>query len=182
MRGVGFLCQPSTTTALRIARTGFTGHRDPQPGRDSLYVLVAGDGAGTWRAVPIVGVSTAAECPGMGPGISLAIPSTDAVAGLESGTPVRITEVMELRLYQSEGKSWLGARSVSAGEAIQPLVGPLADGNGFSLEFRNGSGDPTLDLTRIRGIRAVLRGSLEGGAAAEQQLSTSVTLRSTAQP
>jgi prepilin-type N-terminal cleavage/methylation domain-containing protein len=182
MRGVGFLCQPSTTTALRIARTGFTGHRDPQPGRDSLYVLVTGDGAGTWLAVAIAGVSTAAECPGMGPGISLAIPSTDAVAGLESGTPVRITEVMELRLYQSEGKSWLGARSVSAGEAIQPLVGPLADGNGFSLEFRNGSGDPTLDLTRIRGIRAVLRGSLEGAAAAEQQLSTSVTLRSTAQP
>jgi prepilin-type N-terminal cleavage/methylation domain-containing protein len=182
MRGVGFLCQPAVASTLRIARTGFTGHRDPQPGRDSLLVLVPGEEGGTWLAAALTTVSTAGECPGTGPGISLTIPGTVALAGLEAGTPVRITEVMELRLYQSERKSWLGARSVSAGEAIQPLVGPLTDGNGFSLELLSESGDATLDLSRIRSIRAALRGGLEASAAPQQQLNARVTLRSTGAP
>jgi len=182
MRGVGFLCQAAVAGTLRIARTQFTGHRDPQPGRDSLLVFAPGEKGGTWVAAALTSVSTAGECPGTGPGISLTTPNGAAVAGLEVGTPVRITEIMELRLYQSEGKSWLGARSVSAGEAIQPLVGPLADGNGFDLESLSESGDATLDLTRIKSIRAALRGGLEGSAAPQQQLSARVTLRSTGAP
>jgi prepilin-type N-terminal cleavage/methylation domain-containing protein len=182
MRGVGFLCEPAVAGTLMIARMGFTGHRDPQPGRDSLLVFAPGEEGGTWVAAALLAASTAGECPDTSPGISLTIPNTVAVAGLEVGTPVRITEIMELRLYQSEGKSWLGARSVSASEAIQPLVGPLADGNGFSLELLSGSGDATLDLTRIKGIHAALSGGIEARAAPQQRLSARVTLRSTGAP
>jgi prepilin-type N-terminal cleavage/methylation domain-containing protein len=176
MRGMGFLCQTPTATELRIARQGFTGHRDPQPRRDTAYVFVARE----WLPLAVTGVSTGSACPGtQGGGISLAIPNTPAVTELETGTPVRITELMELRLYRSEGKSWLGARSVSAGEPIQPVIGPLADGNGFSLEYLNGAGAPTTDLTDIHSIRITLRATVEGPAmgSLEEQLSTAVTLR-----
>lgn len=176
MRGVGFLCQAPTATGLRIARQGFTGHRDPQAGRDTAYVFAAGE----WLPLAVTGVSTGSACPGsQGVGISLTIPNTPAVAELETGTPVRVTELMELRLYQSEGKSWLGARSVSAGEPVQPVVGPLAEGNGFALEYLNGAGAPTTDLTDIHSILITLRGTVEGSAmgSLEEQLSTAITLR-----
>jgi prepilin-type N-terminal cleavage/methylation domain-containing protein len=178
MRGVGFLCQPPTATTLMIARAGFTGQRDPQPARDSLLVFVPGDSGGSWLEVGLAAVSTSVPCPDGSPAIGLTVPNASVMSGLEPGTPVRTTEVMELRLYQSDSKSWLGARSVTAGEAIQPLVGPLADGSGFSLEFLTGTGDATLDLGRIAGIRAKVRGGVEGSAAPEQQLSAGVTLRS----
>lgn len=176
MRGVGFVCQTPTATGLRIARQGYTGQRDPQPGRDTAYVFVAGE----WLPLAVTGVSTSSACPGtQGAGMSLTIPSTPAVTELETNTPVRITELVELRLYRSEGKSWLGARSVSAGEPIQPVIGPLADGNGFALEYLNGAGAPTTDLTAIHSIRMTLRGTVEGSAmgSPEEQLSTAVTLR-----
>ena len=89
---------------------------------------------------------------------------------------------VELRLYESEGKSWLGARSVSSGEAIQPLVGPLTKGSGFRLEYLDATGMPTVDRTSIKSIRITLRGTTEGGGAGnsipvEEELVTQVALR-----
>jgi hypothetical protein len=46
---------------------------------------------------------------------------------------------MQIKLYQSQGNYWLGARSVSAGEVIQPVLGPL-DNNGLSFAFRDSAG------------------------------------------
>jgi prepilin-type N-terminal cleavage/methylation domain-containing protein len=183
MRGVGFVCQTPAATEIRIRRTGFSGHRDPQPGRDSIYVFVAGgagaESAGSWLPLAITGVSTGTCAGASGPAVSLAIPSTASVTGLEVGTPVRVAEVMELRLYQSEGRSWLGARSVSGGEAIQPMAGPLEDGHGLALEYLDGSGSPTSDLTRIKSIRVTLRAPIEGAGIAnhEEKLTTQMTLR-----
>jgi prepilin-type N-terminal cleavage/methylation domain-containing protein len=182
-RGVGFLCQAPTATGLRLARAGFTGHRDPQAGRDTAYVLLAApDTSGTWQQLAITGVSTGSACPGaQGAGISFTVPSTPALLAIEPGTPVRVTEVMELRLYQSEGKSWLGARSVSAGELIQPVIGPLSDGNGLALEYLGVAGAPTSDASSIQGIRVTLRGTVDGGVG-EESLSTVATLRNVARP
>lgn len=184
MRGLGFICQPPTAGAIRIGRNRFSGHRDPQPGRDTAYVFMAGTPDGTvadsWLPLPISSVSTGNTCPGgQGPGISLGIANTVLLTPLEVGSPVRIVEVMELRLYQSDGKSWLGARSVSAGEVSQPLVGPLDEGRGFALEYLNAWGSPTTDLTGIKSIRVALRGSIEdsGRDHLEEELITQVTLR-----
>lgn len=178
MRGTGFVCQAGMG-AVRIDRARFSGHRDPQAGRDTAYVFVPGDPANglpdSWRALAITGVANEA-CPGIvGPGIALTTPGLVGEPEMEIGTPVRITEVMELRLYQSGGKSWLGARSASAGEAIQPVMGPLADAEGLRLEYLNAGGTPTSDLTGIKSVRITLRGRMEGST--DEELITQVTLR-----
>jgi prepilin-type N-terminal cleavage/methylation domain-containing protein len=167
MRGMGFICQAPTATQVRITRSGFSGFRDPQAGRDGLYVFIDGDqdseADDAWLPVPIADVSTATACPGaMGDGITLTTPNTAGLVGVPVGTPVRFYEVMELKLHQADGKSWLGARSISAGEAIQPVLGPLVDGNGFQLEYLDAAGGATADRTAIKSIRITIRGISDG--------------------
>jgi prepilin-type N-terminal cleavage/methylation domain-containing protein len=190
MRGIGFICQGPSATQIRMGRVNFSAYRDPQATRDSAYVFVEG-GAETgvddvWLPLAITHVSTAAPCPGAaGPGITLTVSSNPYLSGLAIGTPVRIYEVMQLKLYQSEGRSWLGARSVSAGEPMQPVLGPLADGNGFQLDYLDGRGMSTADPSAIKSIRLTVRGvsaeAVRSGAAeavrVEDQLSTQVALR-----
>jgi prepilin-type N-terminal cleavage/methylation domain-containing protein len=189
MRGIGFICQAPAANQVRIARNGFSGHRDPQPGRDSALVFLEGTSEtdlDSWLPVAVANVSTTPPCPGLrGPAITLTTSSNAALSDLPVGTPVRIFEVMELRLYQAQGKSWLGARSVGAGEAIQPVAGPLADGAGFRLDYLDGSGAITNDPTAIKSVRATLRGISEptsGGFGwesmrAEETLTAQVALR-----
>jgi prepilin-type N-terminal cleavage/methylation domain-containing protein len=180
MRGLGFLCQTASATQLRIARNHFSGFRDPQPGRDSLYLFLEGapetSGDDTWLSLPIVEVSSA-PCPGTeNPGLALTVPSTAAIAGAVLGTPVRVYEVMELRLYQSDGSSWLGARSITAGEFIQPIVGPLADRDGFQLDYLDGENRPAAGGGNVRSVRAALRSSVE------PELTAQVALRNASSP
>jgi len=82
--------------------------------------------------------------------------------GIPVGTPIHTYEVMELKLHVADGKSWLGARSISAGEAIQPVLGPLVDGNGFQLEYLDAAGAITADRTAIKSIRITIRGISDG--------------------
>jgi prepilin-type N-terminal cleavage/methylation domain-containing protein len=187
-RGMGFLCQPpAAINQFRIARSSFSGYRDPQPARDVAYVFSEGspntDVDDSWLALPISEVVTGSACPGaMGAGITL---STSAAAPTDApaGTPVRVYEVMELRSYLSEGRWWLGARSVGAGEVIQPIAGPLADRDGFHLEYRDLAGAETTEPTAIRSIRirihTVAEDSLSSwnGSRMEEELTTGVTLR-----
>jgi hypothetical protein len=192
MRGLGFSCGTPDATVIRLARSTFTGHRHPQAGRDEALVFLEERAASgvddIWRSTAIVSVATGASCPGaLGGAITLALPAGASVPGLEPGTPVRITEVMELRLYESEGRSWLGARSVGSGEAIQPVVGPLSPGSGFRLEYLDAAGAPTADRTSIRSIRITLRGTTEGGGAGnsspvEEELIGQVALRNAVRP
>lgn len=184
-RGLGFLCQTAGPATIRLARSSFSGHRDPQAGRDEALVFVPGDSAAgsedTWVAVKIAGVATTLACPGGGgPGITLALSAGASPLLLEEGTPVRLVEPMELRLYQADETWWLGARSVNTGEAIQPLVGPLAS-DGFRLEYLDALGGPTNDRTGIRSIRVTIR-AIEAAAdparpLLEEELTTQVAVR-----
>jgi prepilin-type N-terminal cleavage/methylation domain-containing protein len=166
MRGMGFLCQASTATQIRVARSSFSGFRDPVAGRDGLYVFIDGDpdteADDTWLPVAITTVATGTACPGALSDITLTTPNTAGLVGLSVGTPIRVYEVMELKLHQADGKSWLGARSISAGEAIQPVLGPLVDGNGFQLEYLDAAGAITADRTAIKSIRITIRGISDG--------------------
>lgn len=55
---------------------------------------------------------------------------------IRNGSPVRFYEVMEYSLYQGGGRWWLGARSLTGGEAApQPVVGPLRANDGFALRY-----------------------------------------------
>ena len=41
---------------------------------------------------------------------------------------------------------------------MQPVVGPLAEGNGFQLDYLDGRGAPTTDLSAIKNIRLTVQG------------------------
>ncbi|MEA2712397.1 MAG: ral secretion pathway protein [Gemmatimonadales bacterium] len=166
MRGIGFICQAPTATQIRITRSGFSGFRDPVAVRDGLYVFIDGDpdteADDTWLPVAITAVATGTACPGALGDITLTTPNTAGLVGLPVGTPIHIYEVMELKLHVADGKSWLGARSISAGEAIQPVLGPLVAGNGFQLEYLDAAGAITADRTAIKSIRVTIRGISDG--------------------
>jgi prepilin-type N-terminal cleavage/methylation domain-containing protein len=192
MRGIGFLCESPIAGQIRVARSSFSGFRDPQPSRDGAYLLVeGGPEAGvvdTWLPLSITGVATNTRCPGgAGPAISITT-SSSAIAGAPVGTPVRIYETMELRLYQSDGHWWLGARSVSAGEAIQPVAGPLAGNDGLQLEYLSRAGTSTTDPSAIKSVVVTVRATTEDpvttvdGERLEEELVTQVTLRNAIGP
>jgi prepilin-type N-terminal cleavage/methylation domain-containing protein len=190
MRGLGFLCQAPAAGELRIAKSSWTGLRDPVANRDDVYLFVDGDadddGDDVWLQVDITGVSNSA-C-GAVPAFRL---TTAAVLpAVKVYTPVRAYEVMELKLYNPDGKWWLGARSVTLGEAVQPVLGPLT-ANGFQLEYLNSLGVATADEKAIKSIRLTVRGLTEdavrhGGFGAmghpEDALLTQVMLRNSIRP
>ena len=191
-RGTGLLCQPPAGSQLRLARNGFSGYRDPQPGRDLVYLFRPGSSAAGeddgWVPLAITGVATGSACPGgLGPGITLTTGAASWPPEVTAGTPARIVELMELKAYQSEGQWWMGARSVSSGEAIQPLAGPLDEQDGFRLIYLNRTGGATSDPTAVAGIRIAVRGLNQelrrtGSAAAFEELTTQVTLRNAHRP
>jgi hypothetical protein len=188
-RGLGFLCEPPAGGQLRVARNTFSGIRDPEPTRDLLYLLVEQDAAPnqSWIPLSIVDVATTAGC-SPGGGITLTTSSTVAIPGAAAGTPVRFYETMELRLYQSDGLWWLGARSVNTGEAIQPFMGPLSGADGMRLEYLGGNGLPVTTSGEIKSIALTIRGGTEGpsigsdGQPLTEQLTTQVVLRNALAP
>jgi hypothetical protein len=131
--------------------------RTPQPGRDSLVVLLGADSVpwnDVWTTVPIDAV-TASDCAGR-PALALATRiEPGLLAGIAPMVPVRSFELMQLRLYRSMGEWWLGARSVSAGEGTQPLAGPFAD-RGLRLRYVDTTGAETLSPTGVERLQLSL--------------------------
>jgi len=124
---------------VRVGQPRLRASRMPQAGRDSLLVLSQTDSGPIWVASAISAVATS-RC-GPEPAIRLSGDSgvlAGAAASASGATPVKTFEVMEARFYTSGGQRWLGARSVSAGEGIQPLAGPFEPGAGFQLHDASG--------------------------------------------
>ena len=102
-----------------------------------------------------------------------------AIAGATTGPlfPVRLFEIMQLKLYQSQGSHWLGARSVSAGEVIQPVLGPL-DSNGLAITFRDSVGALAIRGSDVRSGEVIIRARasqmIHGSGGASQMLRDSV--------
>jgi prepilin-type N-terminal cleavage/methylation domain-containing protein len=197
MRGFGYTCQaPTTGQIILFGGSKFSGYRTPVANRDSAYVFIEGADAdhGTddsWLAVPITGVNTAANaCPGGAASITLTV--NPLVPGLDkafSYAPVRTWEEMILQLYvDGSGESWLGAQSVStAGDAMQPVLGPLTSADGFGLTYLDSTGVATAATDKVRSIQVTLKGltdqaitqgtSAHGLANRRDSLVTQVTLR-----
>lgn len=133
MTGVACFVAPNE---VRLRRDLLSLWRMPQPGRDSLVLFlgnVSFPGSDTWVTAPVNAVAES-NCAGR-PAVRVVTQLDPArLAGLGDLVPVRSFEVMQLRLYRSLGEWWLGARSVSAGEGIQPLAGPFAAG-GIQLSY-----------------------------------------------
>lgn len=171
MRGLGFTCSAPTTAVVLLRGAGYQGLRQPAANVDSVSIFVEGDPAladdDAWVRARVTGVSAGA-CADGATGIALSTAWDDAAVGAAAvtkmvvGGPVRVFEIMELQYYPQDGRSWLGMRSVSRSEVIQPLVGPLADSTanrrGFTLGYLDRGGNPAAVSTEVRTITIALQG------------------------
>jgi prepilin-type N-terminal cleavage/methylation domain-containing protein len=161
MRGLGFVCiaPVANATTLVIRKSTWTGLRGPLANLDALYLFVDGnpddDLDDAWQLVAITGVATPGnECGGGVAGYKLTVAAIPAVP---INTPVRLFEVMEMKLHPDGGQWWLGARSVSGGEAMQPVLGPLTS-TGFRLVYLDGAGGQTADEKNVKSVRIIVQG------------------------
>lgn len=161
-RGLAAACQVRADE-VRLLRASLRADRMPQPGRDSLWLPLAPDDprvADTAALVlPIMSV-TNSTCGGAA---ALALGTViDTLAhplhALPPGIGLRLFEVMQARLYASLGSGWLGARSVSAGEVVQPLAGPFTLAASRFAGW-DSSGAPTLSAPLVRSLGAILAGT-----------------------
>jgi Tfp pilus assembly protein PilW len=170
-RGGGRVCGVAlgSPAEIEVESSSWESSRAPRP-TDSLLLYAEGDPAtdadNAWLHLGIV--STAATtCPGGRAGIALRVgvpPPLDpaALGRVTPGAPARLAEVMELRYYRSGGQSWFGMRSVSTGEVIQPVAGPLADSSvgvrGLTLLYRDAAGNSTSNAAAVRTVEVALLG------------------------
>ncbi len=191
LRTAGLACQVSPNEIL-VSTTLLGGFRQLQPGRDSLLLFIEGDSPSaaddSWLPLPLFGVATGRVCGGR-PALGLAT-TLDTVltplARIHLDAPLRTFEVMQLRLYPSGGQFWLGARSVSAGETIQPVLGPLT-GAGLQLTYLDSTGTLAVGPASVRSVQLVVRGTtshpvVSGGGSGplafkQDTISTEVLLR-----
>jgi hypothetical protein len=114
--------------------------------------------SGDWIRVPLDAAPRSGTCPGGGAAITLPVLASvpDPLAGVSWPAPLRVTEQMELRAYQSGAEWWLGQRSVSSGETIQPALGPLAP-FGLTVSGFDSLGNPALAPADVRRLKLVVR-------------------------
>jgi prepilin-type N-terminal cleavage/methylation domain-containing protein len=195
MRGLGFVCQAPGATELRLAESSWTGLRGPDAARDDLYLFIDkdtdDDEDDIWAPVDVTGVTYSVDaCGGATAGYTLTVAGLPADP-IHINTPVRLFELMEVKLYaDAAGEWWLGARSVNLEPDLQPVLGPLTN-DGFLLKYLDSNGDETADLAAVMSIRVTVRGLTDravrgGGFGAighpEEALATQVLLRNSIRP
>ncbi len=166
MRATGVACN-ATATNITLRNSLLFTYRPIVAGRDSLFIFVEDEPSlasdDQWVAAGIAGVGNA-NCPDGAAGtlLTLAAPSaayTSALPLMVFDAPVRTFERMELALYTADGRSWLGARSISAGEAsLQPVLGPLMADSGLRMTYHATGGGATSTIADMREIRITLFG------------------------
>lgn len=139
-RAAGVLC--AAVPGRLIARAGptwWSARRDPVEGRDSI--LVARPADTSWRAFALSAPPGPASCPDGSRGMALPVPADSlALAGIGPGSPLRVFEHLELRLYSSAPDQWVGLRLLATAQAIQPFAGPMSvSGLGLNYLRRDGS-------------------------------------------
>jgi prepilin-type N-terminal cleavage/methylation domain-containing protein len=160
MRGTGVACEV-TATSVDVLLDSYHAFRQPQAARDSVLLYAGPDplGArvGEWVSLPVAGVALS-RCNGASALHLTTVIDTGLLplATLTLPAPLRVFEIMQLKLYSSQGSYWLGARSVSAGEVIQPALGPFAR-QGLELVFLDSLLGSTTNPGAVRSGRVQLR-------------------------
>src|SRR5262245_7526406 len=169
VRGTGISCVANGGRIQVISGT-WAPLRQPAAGRDSLVIL--GQPPDTEVVVSSLGATATGFCPDGVVSMSLpyAVGASDPAAAARYPSPVLVTEVMELRGYESGGEWWIGARSVSAGEVIQPALGPIA-GNGLRIVAFDSARTPTNTPRLVSHLLFVIR--VPSGDSAEVHLDLS---------
>ena len=155
VRGTGIACGVAGGKLQVIAGT-WAPLRQPAGGRDSLVLL--GQPADTEVVVAALGPATAGVCPDGVASVSLpyGVQLPDPSLAARYPSPVLLSELMEIRGYESGGEWWIGVRSVSAGEVIQPAHGPIAV-NGLRVVGFDSMGAVTAIPARVSHLLLVLR-------------------------
>lgn len=155
VRGTGIACG-AVGGKLQVIAGTWAPLRQPAGDRDSLVLL--GQPADTEVVVAAVGAATTGFCPDGVASMSLpyVVGTPDPAAFARYPTPLLLSEVMEIRGYESGGEWWIGVRSVSAGELIQPAHGPIAP-NGLRIVASDSAGAPTLIPARVSQLLVVLK-------------------------
>lgn len=131
-RAAGLACRV-TASAVDVVLQGRTGARGIQAGRDTLLLYRGGADSIAWMPLPVLATAGGLCAGEPALRITTMIDSTTlAVVSTMPLVPVRFFEMMQARLYRSADQWWLGARSESAGELVQPLAGPFDPGGGWS--------------------------------------------------
>lgn len=163
-RATGVLCAAATDLLhVRAGAPWWRAVRGLVAGRDSLLIATLG-GADRWIAAPLLGAPVAGTCPDGS--AALVLPTAVSPARAEqigSGSPLRVFEPVELRIYASGGASWIGLRQLQTGEAIQPLAGPFT-GAGLNLGYTDWSDLPASG-SAVAQVTLLVRGltSRDGG-------------------
>lgn len=168
-RASGLACLV-TANEVRLLTGRLSRWRDPQPGRDTLLLYTGRPGDSAWVPQPLLAVGTA-SCAGQ-PALRLqTITDSSTLATIASGTlvPVRLFERMQVRFYQAAGEWWLGARSESTGEAIQPLAGPFMAA-GVRFTYADSLRQPSVVAAQVRQLSLQLVAGSPGTDTALLQL------------
>lgn len=195
MRGLGFTCLAPTADQVHVHAATWMALRQPAAGIDSVALFVEGDPSlvddDRWVRAGVTSVSPGVCADGT-PAIALAtsweLPTAGAAAAarMAVGGPVRVFEIMELQYYPQEGRWWLGLRSVSRGEVIQPLIGPLADSGagrrGLTLDYLDQNDIATGVMADVRTITVGLLGFANPASSDSFALVTQVALRNMLRP
>ncbi|MEP6590942.1 MAG: hypothetical protein ABJC19_07150 [Gemmatimonadota bacterium] len=115
--GGGAVCWSDADT-LRIARTEWRASRDPEPGRDLLWLLRDAV-QGQWEAAELL-LARAGRCPDGALALELLLATPVATVQL-----VRVVEPLQLRLYRSGVAAWLGEAPADGSSPVQPVAGPV---------------------------------------------------------
>jgi hypothetical protein len=146
VRGTGLACAEGGGR-VQIVAASWSPLRQPSAGRDSLVLLA--QSADTELVVASAGSAVAGSCPSGVASVALPyVPGMPNLAGASYPAPLLVTEVMEIRAYESGGEWWVGVRSVSAGETIQPAFGPIAV-DGLRITALDSAGVPTVSPSQV---------------------------------
>ncbi len=154
VRGTGIGCAISLD-GLHLLAGSFRALRVPAAGRDSL--LIVRPGVAPPLSAAVAGDPRPGVCPDGRPAVVvpyIAVP--DSLSAISWPALVRLTEVMELRSYQSGAEWWLGLRSLGAAETVQPVLGPLAPG-GLVFRVLDSMGNDAGVLPDVRQLEILLR-------------------------
>ncbi len=194
MRGTGVACS-ITASEVRILTSTWYAYRNPVASRDTLLLFLEADpnlsSDDVWVPLPISSVNMASTCgarSAIALGTTINVVTYPLLSFLPTGVteaPARTFETMQLKLMTSGGQNFIGARSVSNGDALTAAVGPVAS-SGLRMTFYDSTGAATTNVGRVRTVDVAVIGQSDGLARAsatsglttlQDSMTTRVSLR-----
>jgi prepilin-type N-terminal cleavage/methylation domain-containing protein len=164
MRNFGLACAVTATT-VTVRNAGSFGYRPITANQDSLLLFIENDDAlmsdDAWVRYRVTAVANA-TCPDGAAATRLTVSGAANIptANVLIQAPVRSFEVMTLKLYESGGRSWLGARVGTSG-TLEPVLGPLHADSGVVMSYLTANGTATTVPANVRSIDIRMRGETQ---------------------